>query len=174
VAETRVLLQHELELKNQANEQIARLLREEELKWYQRSKAQFILEGDSNTRYFRMVANGRHRKKYIHTLHQDEGTIEGPNELKKYTKYYKTLFGPPKEANFSLDESQTGDIPQVSNEENAFLTAPFTEEEVRKAIFEMKHNKAPGPDGFLAEFYQTFWDIIKVDLLELFSDLHKG
>jgi mannosylglycoprotein endo-beta-mannosidase len=174
VAETQVLLQHELELKNQANEQIARLLREE-LKWCQRSKAQFILEGDSNTRYFHMVANGRHRKKYIHTLHQDEGTIEGQNELKKYiTKYYKTLFGPPEEANFSLDESQTGDIPQVSNEENAFLTAPFTEEEVRKAIFEMEHNKAPGPDGFLAEFYHTFWDITKVDLLELFNDLHKG
>jgi hypothetical protein len=48
------------------------------------------------------------------------------------------------------------DIHQVSNEENAFLTAPFTEEEVRKAIFEMEHNKAPGPDGFLAEFYHTF------------------
>jgi hypothetical protein len=122
-----------------------------------------------------MVANGLHRKKYIHTLHQDEGTIEGRNELKKYiSKYYKTLFGPPEEANFSLDESRMRDIHQVSNEENAFLTAPFTEEEVRKAIFEMEHNKAPGPDGFLAEFYHTFWDITKVDLLELFNDLHKG
>ena len=127
-----MLLQHELEMKNQANEQIARLLREEEIKWYQRSKAQFILEGDSNTRYFHMVANGRHRKKHIHSLHQDEGTIEGQNELKKYiTKYYKTLFRPPEENDISLDESQTGDIPQVSNEENAFLNAPFTEEEVR-------------------------------------------
>jgi hypothetical protein len=38
----------------------------------------------------------------------------------------------------------------------------------------MEHNKAPGPDGFLAEFYHTFWNITKVDLLELFNDLHKG
>ena len=71
IAEVRLLSQQELETKNQANEEIARLLREEEIKWYQRSKAQFILEGDSNTRYFHMVANGRHRNKHIHSLHQD-------------------------------------------------------------------------------------------------------
>jgi hypothetical protein len=38
----------------------------------------------------------------------------------------------------------------------------------------MEHNKAPGPDGFLAEFYQSFWDIIKGDLLDLFGCLHAG
>jgi hypothetical protein len=38
----------------------------------------------------------------------------------------------------------------------------------------MEHNKAPGPDGFPAEFYQTFWDTIKSDLLDLFCCLHAG
>ena len=38
----------------------------------------------------------------------------------------------------------------------------------------MEHNKAPGPDGFPAEFYQHFWELIKVDLLELFQDFHAG
>jgi hypothetical protein len=36
------------------------------------------------------------------------------------------------------------------------LTAGFTEKEVKEVIFDMKHNKASGPDGFQAEFYQTF------------------
>jgi hypothetical protein len=36
----------------------------------------------------------------------------------------------------------------------------------------MKHNKAPGPDGFLAEYYQTFWETIKGNLLSLFTKLH--
>ena len=96
----------EIELKSQSNAQIARLLREEELKWYQRSKSQFILEGDSNTRYFHSIANGRHGKKLIHSLVQDEGTIEGHEQLKSYiTNYYKGLFGAPKEGSFSMDES---------------------------------------------------------------------
>jgi len=83
--------------------------------------------------------------------------IEGEEQLKAFiTKYYKGLFGAPEEGNFTLDESRTDGITQVSDEENTFLTAPFTEDEVRKAIFQMEHNKAPGLDGFPAEFYQTF------------------
>jgi hypothetical protein len=71
-----------------------------------------------------------------------------------------------------MDESQTDDIPQVAIEENNLLTIEYSEEEVRKTIFQMEHNKAPGPDGFSAEFYQTFWETIKFDLLDLFSSLH--
>ena len=70
-----------------------------------------------------MVANGRHRKKIIHSLQQDEGTIEGHEQLKSYiTNYYKNLFGAPEEGNFSMDETRTDDIPQVSDEENNLLT----------------------------------------------------
>jgi hypothetical protein len=88
LAEVRPLSAQEIELKSQSNAQIASLLREEELKWYQRSKAQFILEGDSNTRYFHGVANGRHRKKRIHSLVQDDGRIEGHENLKAYITNY--------------------------------------------------------------------------------------
>jgi hypothetical protein len=103
----------------------------------------------------------------------DEGLIEGHEQLKSYiTNYYKGLFGSPEESSFSLDETQMDDIPQVSMEENDLLTSPCSEEEVKKAIFQMEHNKAPGLDGFPAEFYQSFWDTIKMDLLHMFSVLH--
>ena len=55
-----------------------------------------------------------------------------------------------------LDESRTEDMPQVSNLENEILADSFTEAEVGMAIFQMKHNTAPGPDGFPVEFYQVF------------------
>jgi hypothetical protein len=45
IAEFRRLTTQELDLKNQYNAKLAGLLCEEELKWYQRSKAQFLLEG---------------------------------------------------------------------------------------------------------------------------------
>lgn len=64
------------------------------------------------------------------------------------------------------------DILQVSETENEALTAEFSEKEVREAIFQMKHNKAPGPDGFPAEFYQVFWSLIKDDLMAMFRDFH--
>jgi hypothetical protein len=135
LAELRPLSPQEIELKSQSNAQIAGLLCEEELKWYQRSKAQFILKGDSNTQYFHGISNGRHRKKRIHSLVQDKGLIEGHEQLKSYiTNYYKGLFRPPDKSLFSLDETLTDDIPKVSMEENGLLTAPYSEEEVQKAI----------------------------------------
>jgi hypothetical protein len=48
------------------------------------------------------------------------------------------------------------------------MSAPFSVEEIKKVIFEMKHNSAPGPDGFPAEFFQTFWDTIQLDIVQLF------
>jgi hypothetical protein len=38
----------------------------------------------------------------------------------------------------------------------------------------MEHNKALGSYGFLAEFYQVFWDLIKNDLMALFREFHRG
>lgn len=67
----------------------------------------------------------------------------------------------------------TNDIPQVSDVENNFFTEPFTEKEVKEAIFQMDHNKAPGPVGFPSEFYQVFWDVIKEDLMAMFHDFHR-
>jgi hypothetical protein len=57
-------------------------------------------------------------------------------ELKKHiTFYYKGLFGPPSTPHVMLDSSWTHDIPQVSDEDNSYLTLVFTEEEIRNAIF---------------------------------------
>ena len=66
-------------------------------------------------------------------------------------------------------ESRVDDIPQVSELENNILIAKFFEAEVKEAIFSMEHNKAPGLDGFPAEFYQVFWEVIKADLVATFK-----
>jgi hypothetical protein len=42
----------------------------------------------------------------------------------------------------------------------ACLARPFLAEEVEKALFMMGANKAPGPDGFTAGFYQHHWELL--------------
>jgi len=65
LAETRLLTNGEWEQLENASDILIKLLREEELKFYQRAKATDVLLGDNNTRYFEMVVNGKHRKKRI-------------------------------------------------------------------------------------------------------------
>jgi len=174
-AEITALSEGELDLKHVLNERLAELLREEEIKWYQRAKVKHLLECDANTKYYHLLANGRHRKTRIFQLEDENNIITGDAQLKEHiTSYYKNLFGPSPNSHIMLDESQTDDIPQVSQLENEYLTDTFSQEEVRAAIFQMEHNKAPGPDGFPPEFYQVFWNLIKDDLMALFTDFHQG
>jgi hypothetical protein len=91
-AESQLLSQREWDLKQSIHERITQLLREEEVKWFQRAKTNKILKGDNNTKYFHMVANGKRRKTRIFRLEEDEGVIEGEQQIKSYiTKYYKSL-----------------------------------------------------------------------------------
>ena len=122
-----------------------------------------------------MIANGKHRKKRIFQLEQEEGKILGQENLKVYiTNYYKQMFGLPEDNFVSLDESRIEDVPQLVEDENDILTTPLTEKEVFEAISQMKNTKAPGPDGFLAESYKKCWHIVKGDLLPMFHDLFSG
>jgi hypothetical protein len=52
------------------------------------------------------------------------------------------------------------------------LEASFSLDEVKETIFPMPSDKAPGPDGFTGIFFKECWDIIKVDVLEAFHQLH--
>ena len=65
MGETRLLTDGKIEQLEKARDDLIKLLREEELKFYQRAKATDVLLGDNNTKYFQMIANGKHRKKCI-------------------------------------------------------------------------------------------------------------
>ena len=41
------------------------------------------------------------------------------------------------------------------------------------SVFQMEHNKSPSFDGFRAEFYQVFQDIISVGLMVIFNDFYE-
>jgi len=43
---------------------------------------------------------------------------------------------------------------KVTPDMNDQLLAPFTEKEVKEALFQMFPTKAPGPDGLPAHFFQ--------------------
>jgi hypothetical protein len=63
---------------------------------------------------------------------------------------------------------------RVTKEDNHLLTQPFSEEEIKGALFQMEHNKAARPDAIPIEFFQKCWVIGKKDILEMFNELYEG
>jgi hypothetical protein len=58
---------------------------------------------------------------------------------------------------------------------NTKLLAPFTADDVKKAVFSIGDFKAPGPYGIHAIFYKKFWDICGAEITtEVLQALNSG
>lgn len=52
------------------------LFNQEAVFWQQRGKVKWLLQGDNNTRFFQLMANGRHRKNEIKYLNTKQGQFQ--------------------------------------------------------------------------------------------------
>jgi len=84
------------------------------------------------------------------------------------------LFGPAPGNAFPLDPNLWENDEKVTEEENEELIKPFSEAEVKEALFQMEKNKAAGPDSIPIKFYQSCWDIVKNDIMNIFHEFHSG
>ena len=60
----------------------------------------------------------------------------------------------------------------ITQQQNNMLVAPFSEEEVRLAIWDCGSDKSPGPDGFNFKFIKMFWPLIKPDVLRFLDEFY--
>jgi hypothetical protein len=81
--------------------------------------------------------------------------------------YYKNLFGFEDRPNIRLKSDFF-----CSEDENDMLSRSFLEEEIREVVVSSYANGLPGPDGLSFMFYQSFWDVVKTDLVEMFHAWH--
>ena len=64
-------------------------------------------------------------------------------------------------------------LKQISLSEAEAIELPFSEAEIYAALMGMNGDKAPGPDGFTMVFWQSCWEIVKEDILDLFKEFHE-
>jgi hypothetical protein len=140
--------------------QLSELLTREEIMEKQRARTEWLKDGDRNTAFFQAKSKERARINRISALRREDGSVASTQEALEATtmEFYANLFtrqevldpGPILE---HVAEKVTPDM-------NEMLLKPFTAEEVKRAVSLMGANKAPGPDGLTAGFYQFHWDTL--------------
>ena len=132
----------QLQRKMELQKLLLEILGEEELYWFRRSRSTWLHKGDNNTELFHRVANGRLRKNTIISLLDGDKTIEDDSNLIKHaTEFYKSLFGPAPGNALPLNDNLWNTHEKVNCLENDELTRPFSESEIKSALFQMETNK---------------------------------
>ncbi|KAG6717073.1 hypothetical protein I3842_04G079300 [Carya illinoinensis] len=147
---------------------LERVLLSKEISWRQKSRALWLKEGDKCTKYFHKVANSHQCSNAIESLHSDNQVISSASDLENHiTNYYERLFSEPAGWRPKLD---TLSFKTIDPQSVITLERPFEKDKIYKVISGMAKDKAPGLDGFSMGFFQTCWDIVKGDVLQVFSE----
>ncbi|XP_058757744.1 uncharacterized protein LOC131630999 [Vicia villosa] len=63
---------------------------------------------------------------------------------------------------------------KLSEDHKVWCGLAYTGEEVKEAIWQMHPSKSPGPDGFLAFFFQKYWSIVGIEVMHLVLEVLNG
>ncbi|CAM8920955.1 unnamed protein product [Rhodiola kirilowii] len=151
------------------SEELDEWLLREELWWRQRSRAEWLRHGDRNTAYFHAKASQRRKRNHISQLRNSTGEFcETESEIASIiTTYFTDIFRSQVMQLDSRWDRHFEGIPRlVTDEMNSMLTAPFTEGEIKRALFQIHPTKAPGLDGFPALFYHSNWSVVGHDVVK--------
>lgn len=125
-----------------------------------RSKAQYFLEGERNSKYFFNLERTRGNAKIISQLVREDGSIiKDPCKILAEEKiFYEKLYGGS--AQNKWDFTNTTDI-KLSEQDRELLDQELSDSEISSSLMGMANGKSPGLDGLTTEFYKVFWIHLK-------------
>ncbi|CAA7019717.1 unnamed protein product [Microthlaspi erraticum] len=120
-----------------------------------------IQRRDKNSGYFHAITRGRKAINKFLVLEEKEGqpVYEEDDFVRVISAYFQDIFiTRSTQCTYTVNRALK---PCISYEVNDSLIAIPSNEEIRAALFAIHPDKAPGPDGFSASFFQTNWLVVK-------------
>ncbi|XP_028081019.1 uncharacterized protein LOC114282522 [Camellia sinensis] len=146
VAEQRLLTDTERSKLREVKGEAWNLSKMVEWLWLQKSRANWLLKGDRNTKFFHVMASSRRNRNALCSIEVNGALKEDPEEIRiEVLNHFQRQFA---ESWFNRP-SLSGPFKSIGDEEvRVALEAEFTESEVVAALNNCDGNKAPGPNGF--------------------------
>ena len=126
-------------------------------------------KGERPIKYFFNLEKRKYNRKTITELQTDDNEIvkEEDKILETVEKFYEDLYRSKITVSQVVFDEFIEDIeiPKLDNEEKNELEGLLPLEECKKVLETFEDNKSRGEDGFTAEFYEHFFDLVGTDLI---------
>lgn len=98
--------------------------------------------------------------------------LEKHEEMEKeFQEHFQEILKERPESRDQAIKKITQLIPKIITEDhNKQLLQPISMKEVEEAMVQIKDGKAPGPDGFTANFFHEFWELVGTEVWELVEE----
>ncbi|XP_075098898.1 uncharacterized protein LOC142175800 [Nicotiana tabacum] len=138
-----------------------------DLFFQQRSKVQWLTQGDQNTKFFHGILKARRNSNRIFHIKDMNGNyIDDPVQIPDaFIDLYTKMLGRKIEDRTHVNSQLIKQGPTVREEQSNEVEAEFTSAKVKQALWAIAGDKAPGPDGFGSQFYKDCWDIVGNDVI---------
>ncbi|CAJ2668643.1 unnamed protein product [Trifolium pratense] len=139
---------------------------------WQQSRSVWLKDGDANSKYFHSVLASRHRRNAMSAIQVDGVTIEGVEPIRQAVfSHFESHFKASNVDRPGVDDLQ---FKRLNHVENGSLIKPFTEAEVKSAVWDCDSFKSPGPDGINFGFIKDFWTELRGDIMRFISEFHRN
>jgi hypothetical protein len=139
---------------------------------WQQSRLLWLREGDANSKYFHAIMSSRRRRNTISSISVEGNVMEGVSEVREavfshFHHHYQA-------SNMNRPRVDGMNFRQSSVLEGNALTCPFSEAEVKAAVWDCDGYKSLGPDGIPLCFIKDFWQDMKGDILRFVLEFHRN
>jgi hypothetical protein len=130
----------------------------------------WLKEGDANSKFFHGVMSSRRQSNTIGSLIVEGSTVDRVPEVREAVFHHfshhfrKKLHHRPDISGLMFKS--------LTTEDSTGLVQPFLLEEIKEAVWDCDSFKCPGPDGINIGFLKDFWDLLKLDFLNFFSEFY--
>eukprot|EP00253_Pinus_taeda_P035376 PITA_35376 len=162
-----------LDRERNINKQIDERRKQEEIYWRQKSRIQWLKEGERNTKFFhRTTVQRRMHNQIPFIVNQDREKVEEHEQIEEVLlNHFQQVHREQEENRHRAISKITGNIPKlVTAQHNEILMRPINAQEVDEAMGQLKEGKAPGPDRFTTTFFHAFWDMIKGEVWQVVEE----
>lgn len=81
-----------------------------------------------------------------------------------FVDYYSDLLGTSQQQSLHVKEEVVHMRKVLSEEQQRGLIALFSNDDIKKAIWAIDGNKAPGYEGYTSQFYKDSWEVVGDDV----------